>query len=54
MVLRKQEASVLDLALPPPFHRIKGKHITSLCLNSEVAKSHVFLSTYFLLAEPQV
>lgn len=32
----------------PPFHRIKGNHITSLCLNSEVAKSHVFL--HILLA----
>lgn len=58
MMPRGQEASVLDLALPPTSHITKKNHITSLRLNSEqtllAAKSHIFLSTYFLMAEPQL
>lgn len=53
MVFGGQEVSVLNVALPPAFHKIKGNHITSLGLNSEAdinACHELHLSLHILLA----
>lgn len=53
MVPRGQEASVLDLALPPTSHITKKSHITSLRLHSEadiIGCQEPYLSLHILLA----